>query len=40
MLARKGYCVLELAYNVQEYGQPVLFTRQHFPLEYVENAIT
>lgn len=40
MLAREGYCVLELAYNVQEYGQPVLFTRKDFPLEYVEHAIT
>ena len=39
MLAREGYCVLELAYNVQEYGQPVLFTRKDFPLEYVEHAI-
>jgi hypothetical protein len=39
MLAREGYIVLELAYNVQEYGQPVLFMRDAFPLEYVEQSI-
>ncbi|CAG5087592.1 Oidioi.mRNA.OKI2018_I69.PAR.g11580.t1.cds [Oikopleura dioica] len=39
LLAREGYLVLELAYNVQDYGQPVLFTRDGMPLEYVEQAI-
>ncbi|CBY12755.1 unnamed protein product [Oikopleura dioica] len=39
LLAREGYIVLELAYNVQEYGQPVLFLRDAFPLEYVEQSI-
>lgn len=39
MLAREGYLVLELAYNLPQYGQVDMYERSHFPLEYIEQAI-
>lgn len=40
MLAREGYIVLELGYNLPRYGQESLFTRKtSMPLEYFEEAI-
>jgi len=40
MLAREGYIVLELGYNLPQYGQENFFTRTSpFRLEYFEEAI-
>ena len=39
MLAHAGYAVLELAYNLPQYGQPDIYSRGEFPLEYIECAI-
>lgn len=40
MLAREGYVVLEIGYNLPQYGQENLFTRRTpQPLEYFETAI-
>ena len=39
MLANEGYMVLELGYNLPQYGQLDMYTRPTIPLEYVEQAI-
>jgi len=39
MLAGQGYTVLELGYNLPQYGQPDMYSRPSIPLEYVESAI-
>jgi len=40
MLAREGYIVLELCYNMPQFGQEFLFTRTSpIQMEYIENAI-
>ena len=40
MLAREGYMVFEIGYNLPQYGQENLFTRTSAqPLEYFERAI-
>ena len=39
MLANEGYAVLELAYNMPQYGQPDIYHRGSFPIEYIEAAI-
>ena len=40
MLAREGYMVFEIGYNLPQYGQENLFTRKTpQPLEYFEKAI-
>ena len=39
MLAREGYTVLELAYNVPKYGQELIYYRTSpFDLSYFEEA--
>lgn len=34
MLAREGYLVMELGYNLPQYGQQSLFLRHELDLEY------
>jgi hypothetical protein len=40
MLAREGYFVLELGYNLPQYGQIPVYDRPSFQLEYIEEAIS
>jgi hypothetical protein len=38
-LANAGYFVLELGYNLPQYGQQDIYDRRHFSVEYIEDAI-
>ena len=38
-LANEGYIVLELGYNLPQYGLEPIYTRKSFQLEYIEKAI-
>ena len=38
-LANEGFVVLELGYNLPQYGLQPVYTRKSFELEYIENAI-
>ena len=38
-LANDGFIVLELGYNLPHYGQPSIYFRSSFPLEYIKTAI-
>ena len=39
-LANEGFVVLELGYNLPQYGLEPVYTRKSFELEYIEQAIT
>ena len=38
-LANDGFIVLELGYNLPQYGQESIYFRPSFPLEYIKSAI-
>ena len=38
-LANEGFVVLELGYNLPQYGLEPVYTRKSFELEYIEQAI-
>ena len=38
-LANEGFIVLELGYNLPQYGLSPIYTRKSFQLEYIEKAI-